>query len=140
VSLDIEAELPVVRVDEPAVSEVVYTLIDNAVKYSPPETTIEIAARRCGENHVEMSIKDQGVGIPSHLQQSVFDKFFRATRDGDVSTRQPLGTGMGLAIAKGIIEAHNGRIWIESGSDTKGTRVLFTLPIGDEDLQTENPT
>jgi two-component system sensor histidine kinase KdpD len=140
VSLDVEAELPVVRVDEQAVSEVVYTLIDNAVKYSPPETTIEIAARRSGKNHVEMSVRDQGVGIPSHLQQRVFDKFFRATRDGDVSTRQPSGTGMGLAIAKGIIEAHNGRIWIESGNANKGTSVLFTLPIGDQDLQTEIST
>jgi signal transduction histidine kinase len=64
----------------------------------------------------------------------VFDKFFRATRDGDVRTRQPSGTGMGLAIAKGIVEAHYGKIWIEPGRDGKGTRVLFTLPIGDDDL------
>lgn len=133
VRLDIEAELPVVRVDEGAVSEVVYTLIDNAVKYSPPETTIEIAAKRSGDGQVQMSVEDHGAGIPPHLRQRVFDKFFRATRDGDVSTQQPSGTGMGLAIAKGIVEAHSGRIWIESGADGKGTRVLFTLPIGDED-------
>ncbi len=133
VRLDIEAELPVVRVDEQAVSEVVYTLIDNAAKYSPPETTIEIVARRSGASHVEMSVADQGAGIPAHLRQRVFEKFFRATRDGDVSTTQPSGTGMGLAIAKGIIEAHNGRIWIESGAGGSGTRVLFTVPIGDGD-------
>lgn len=133
VKLAIESELPVVRVDEQAVSEVVYTLIDNAVKYSPSETTIKIAAKRSGENHVEMSLEDQGAGVPPDLRQRVFDKFFRATRDGDISSHQPSGTGMGLAIAKGIIEAHSGRIWIESGADGKGTRVLFTLPIGDED-------
>lgn len=133
VKLDIEAELPVLRVDEQAVSEVVYTLVDNAVKYSPTELPIEIAAKRRGDSQVEMSVEDQGAGIPSPLRQRVFDKFFRATRDGDVSTQQPSGTGMGLAIAKGIVEAHNGRIWIESGAGGKGTRVLFTLPIGDED-------
>lgn len=135
VSLDIEAELPTVRVDERAVSEVVYTLVDNAIKFAPPDTVIEIAAKRSGDSHVEMSVEDQGAGIPAHLRQRVFDKFFRATRDGDISTQQPSGTGMGLAIARGIIEAHNGRIWIESGANNKGTRVLFTLPIGDEDLQ-----
>jgi len=133
VRLDIEAELPVLRVDEQAVSEVVYTLVDNAVKYSPTELPIEIAAKRRGDSQVEMSVEDQGAGIPFPLRQRVFDKFFRATRDGDVSIQQPSGTGMGLAIAKGIVEAHNGRIWIESGAGGKGTRVLFTLPIGDED-------
>jgi len=61
----------------------------------------------------------------------VFDKFFRATRDGDVSTQQPSGTGMGLAIAKGIVEAHAGKIWIESPANGHGTRVVFTLPVGD---------
>ncbi|HEX4899266.1 MAG TPA: DUF4118 domain-containing protein, partial [Pyrinomonadaceae bacterium] len=89
VTLDIEAELPVVRVDEQAVSEVVYTLIDNAVKYSPPEMPIEIAAKRSGEGYVEMFVEDRGTGIPPHLRQRVFDKFFRATRDGNVSTNQP---------------------------------------------------
>jgi two-component system sensor histidine kinase KdpD len=140
VRIDIEAELPVVRVDERAVSEVVYTLVDNAIKYAPPDTTIEIAAKRSGEGYVEMFVEDRGTGIPSHLRQRVFDKFFRATRDGDVSTNQPSGTGMGLAIAKGIIEAHNGKIWIESGAGGIGTRVIFTLPIGDEDEPNETAT
>ena len=138
IQLDIEAELPVVRVDEPAVSEVVYTLVDNAVKYSPPETAVQITAKRSGDGRIQISVEDQGAGIPSPLRQRVFDKFFRATRDGGVSTQQPSGTGMGLAIAKGIVDAHNGRIWIESGAEDKGTRVLFTLPIGDEDPEPNN--
>jgi len=128
----IEAELPVVRVDESAVSEVVYTLVDNAVKYSHAGTTIRINAR-LDEASVEMSVEDEGKGIAPDLRERVFDKFFRATRDGDISTSQPPGTGMGLAIAKGIVEAHNGTIWIESGERGKGTRVVFTLPIGDEE-------
>ncbi|HEV7683182.1 MAG TPA: DUF4118 domain-containing protein [Pyrinomonadaceae bacterium] len=134
VILNVEAELPVVRVDERAVSEVVYTLVDNATKYSPPGTSINISARRSAEGTVTMAIEDQGEGIATNLRERVFDKFFRATRDGDISTQQPSGTGMGLAIAKGIIEAHGGRIWIEAAAGGRGTRVAFTLPIGDEEF------
>jgi len=138
VEVDVEQELPGVRVDERAVSEVVYTLIDNAAKYSPKGSTIRITARRAGEELIQMAVADEGLGIPVDLRERVFDKFFRATRDGDVRTRQPTGTGMGLAIAKGIVEAHEGRIWIDSGSNGKGTRVVFTLPIGDEEESTDS--
>jgi len=138
VELDVEKELPGVRVDERAVSEVVYTLVDNAAKYSPKGSTIRITARRSGDELIEMSVEDNGPGIPVDLRERVFDKFFRATRDGDVRNRQPTGTGMGLAIAKGIVEAHDGEIWIESGRDGKGTRVLFTLPIGDDEVIEEH--
>ena len=127
-------ELPVVRVDERAVSEVIYTLIDNAAKYSPKGSSIRINARRAGDELIQVEVEDDGCGIPPELRQRVFDKFFRAIRDGDITTQQPSGTGMGLAIAKGIIEAHQGNIWIESGTDGKGTRVVFTLPIGDEEI------
>jgi two-component system sensor histidine kinase KdpD len=134
VDLEVEQELPGVRVDERAVSEVVYTLIDNAAKYSPQGSTIRITVRRSGDELIEMGVEDEGPGIPVDLRERVFDKFFRATRDGDVRNRQPTGTGMGLAIAKGIVEAHDGKIWIESGRNGKGTRVLFTLPIGDDEV------
>ena len=134
VELEVEEELPGVRVDERAVSEVVYTLVDNAAKYSAKGSTIRITARRAGDELIEMGVADEGPGIPSDLRERVFDKFFRATRDGDVTTHKPTGTGMGLAIAKGIVEAHEGRIWIESRAGGRGTRVLFTLPIGDEDV------
>jgi two-component system sensor histidine kinase KdpD len=137
VELEVEKELPGVRVDERAVSEVVYTLVDNAAKYSPKGSTIHITARRSGDELIEMGVEDDGPGIPFDLREQVFDKFFRATRDGDVRTQQPTGTGMGLAIAKGIVEAHDGKIWIDSGRDGKGTRVLFTLPIGDDEVSKE---
>ena len=133
VELEVEKELPGVRVDERAVSEVVYTLIENAAKYSPKGSTIRITARRAGDELIEMGVEDEGPGIPVDLRERVFDKFFRATRDGDVRSR-PTGTGMGLAIAKGLVEAHEGNIWIESGRNGKGTRVLFTLPTGDDDV------
>ena len=138
VELEVEKELPGVRVDERAVSEVVYTLIDNAAKYSRAGSTIRITARRSGDGILEMGVEDEGPGIPADLRERVFDKFFRATRDGDIRKSQPKGTGMGLAIARGIVEAHYGKIWIEPGHDGKGTRVLFTLPIGDDDVIEES--
>lgn len=138
VQVEIENELPVLRVDERAVSEVLYTLIDNATKYSPPNTGIIISARRNGEGTIRMTVEDRGDGVPVDLRERVFDKFFRAIRDGHISRRQPSGSGMGLAIAKGIVEAHQGKIWIESGSSGKGTRVVFTLPIGDEEIELSN--
>ena len=130
VQINSETELPVVRVDANAVSEVVYTLVDNAAKYSPPGSTIRIDARRGQDGMVVMAVEDEGSGIPLEMRERVFDKFFRATRNGDVSTS---GTGMGLAIAKGIVEAHEGKIWIENARNGKGTRVVCTLPIGDEE-------
>jgi two-component system sensor histidine kinase KdpD len=133
IKTDIEAGLPVARVDARAVSEVIYTLVDNAAKYSPTGTTIRVEAARAGEDALQIAVEDEGRGIPVELRERVFDKFFRATRDGDVSTREPSGTGMGLAIARGIVEAHGGRIRVEDGGAGKGTRVAFTLPIGDDE-------
>lgn len=132
IELEIKSELPVVKVDERAVSEVMYTLIENAAKYSPAGSRIRIAAEHADEGLIKMAVDDEGPGIPADLRERVFDKFFRATRNGDISTHDPPGTGMGLAIARGIVEAHEGRIWIEATPTGKGTRVVFTLPIGDE--------
>ena len=124
-------ELPSVRVDERAVAEVIYVLLENAAKYSPPGGIIRLAAQPGQQGMVQLTIEDQGPGIPIELRERVFDKFFRAMRDGDLSGHTP-GTGMGLAIAKGIVEAHGGRIWIENvKNDSTGTRVVVLLPTGD---------
>jgi two-component system sensor histidine kinase KdpD len=133
IELNIEKDLPVVRVDERAVSEVVYTLIDNAAKYSPNGSRIIISANQLQHDQIRMEVENEGETIPTALRERVFERFFRATRDGDISTHQPSGTGMGLAIAKGLVEAHGGKIWIESGTNGTGTKVAFTLPIGDEE-------
>lgn len=133
VETEIEKDLPLVRVDNRAVSEVVYSLIDNAAKYSPVHGTIRIIANRPDNATVQIAVEDEGKGIPAELRGRVFDKFFRAMRDGDVTTHEPSGTGMGLAIAKGIVDAHGGQIWIDEGRAGKGTRISFTLPIGDDE-------
>lgn len=132
VRVEMENEIPVVQVDPRAVAEVLFTLVDNAAKYSPEETTILVTAERAGDASIRIAVEDGGRGVPAALRERVFDKFFRATRDGDAGDgRQPKGTGMGLAVAKGIVEAHGGRIWLEEGRNATGTRVVFTLPVGD---------
>ena len=131
--VSLEDELPVVRVDARAVAEVVYTLVDNAVKYSPKGTTVRVAARRGAGDTVLLAVEDEGQGIPAHLRERVFDKFFRAMRDGDARTLRPAGTGMGLSIAQGIVEAHGGRIKVEDGAGLRGCRVVVVLPIGEQD-------
>ncbi|HEY0386413.1 MAG TPA: ATP-binding protein [Pyrinomonadaceae bacterium] len=133
IEVKIDDELPTVRVDDRAVAEVVYTLVDNAAKYSSPGTSIKVAANSMDNHMVRLSVEDEGSGIPAELRERVFDKFFRAMRDGDFGTHGPQGNGMGLAIAKGIVEAHGGRIWIESAPGPHGSRIVVTLPVGDND-------
>ncbi len=132
-AFDIEHELPVARVDAALIAEVLYSLIDNATKYSPSGTPIKVVAERAPKEMIQFAIEDEGRGIPTGLRERVFDKFFRATDEGAASLGRPKGLGMGLAIARGIVEAHGGRIWIESGEKKNGTRVNFTVPIGDEE-------
>jgi K+-sensing histidine kinase KdpD len=127
-----EEELPVVRVDARAVTEVVYTLIDNASKYAPSETTIVVKAHRAHDEIVEIAVEDEGPGIPLHLHEKVFERFFRATDNG-TDGQNRFGFGMGLAIARGIVEAHGGNIWVEDGPEGHGTRVVFTVPVSDDE-------
>lgn len=133
IHVTLDEGLPTVRVDDRTVAEVVYTLVDNAAKYSPKSTQINVRAKSTDERMIQLSVEDEGPGIPLELRERVFDKFFRAMRDGDTGTHQPSGSGMGLAIAKGIVEAHGGRIQIEDNPAGRGSRFVVTLPVGDED-------
>jgi two-component system sensor histidine kinase KdpD len=138
IMVEIGDELPAVQVDPRAVAEVVFTLIDNAVKYSPAGTRILVSAQPTADEMIQIAVEDQGQTIPHDIRERVFDKFFRATRDGDAGDSiQPKGTGMGLPVAKGIVEAHGGRIWIEDKQEGAGTRVVFNLPIGDTETLPE---
>jgi K+-sensing histidine kinase KdpD len=123
--------LPQLRVDARAVAEAVYTLLDNAAKYSPAGSRIRVCAKLADEETMKFTVEDEGQGIEAELRERVFDKFFRAMRDGDSSAKgQPSGNGMGLAIARGIVEAHGGRIWIEGAAGQRGCLVALTLPVG----------
>jgi K+-sensing histidine kinase KdpD len=133
-SIKIEKELPIVRVDARAVAEVIYTLLDNATKYSPPESAISIQAQRADGEVIKISVADEGPGIPVDSRERVFDKFFRDSAQEAEGHAE--GIGIGLSIAKGIVEAHDGRIWIEDGDRGCGTRVSFTVPVGDDEPAT----
>ena len=130
--IDVASELPLVRVDPRGIAEFVYLLVDNAAKYSPEGTRITVSARRADDDSIAIEVQDEGKGIPVELREKVFDKFFRATPDVARALDRPSGMGMGLAIARGIIESQRGRIWIENGAGGRGTRIIFTIPIGDE--------
>jgi two-component system sensor histidine kinase KdpD len=131
----VEKDLPVIRVDARAVAEVIYTLIDNATKYSPEGTCITIKANRGAGETVRISVEDQGRGIAAHLRQRVFEKFVHVG-GAPIGSGRAEGVGMGLSIAKGIVEAHGGRIRIDDGAGGKGTRVSFTMPVGDDESET----
>jgi K+-sensing histidine kinase KdpD len=128
-------ELPVVRVDARAVTEVIYALLDNASKYAAQGTLITIEAHRAADDLVEISVEDDGPGIPTKLRDRAFEKFYRVGGNGAASRSG--GIGMGLAIAKGIVEAHGGHIWIEDAKSARGTRIVFTVPVGDDDDASE---
>jgi two-component system sensor histidine kinase KdpD len=123
--LNLEKELPFVRVDARAIAEVLFNIVENAVKYSEPKTTITIEAASHGSS-VLISVTDQGRGVPADMRRTVFEKFVRL--DGKHSG----GLGLGLAIARGIIEAQNGSVEIKSGENDRGTKVVLTLPIGEQ--------
>ena len=128
----IEEALPLVKVDEPAIAEVIYTLVDNAAKYSPPQTPIRVTASPTDDSTILVSVEDQGPGIREDMRERVFEKFFRAIRDGDIGDRKSAGTGMGLAIAHGIVSAHGGRLWIEDAGGPRGAKFVVALPTGND--------
>lgn len=126
---DIEPGLPLLSVNPRAIVEAVYNLLNNASRYSPPRTTIHIGASR-SEAGVRFSVEDEGPGIPEERRELVFERFYR-------SDRSEKGLGLGLAIVRGIIEGHGGRIWIESGKT--GARFVFDLPASVNERQEKNP-
>lgn len=139
IEVELEGELPSARVDATLLAEVLYSLIDNAAKYSPKGSDIKITASHIDTGGmIQITVEDEGAGIPSELRERVFDKFFRATDDGALSLKRPKGLGMGLAIARGIIEAHGGSIRIESGENDQGSCVKMLIPIGDEQTKETN--
>lgn len=121
VRVDVADDVPLVPMDFSLMVQVLVNLIDNALKYSARETPIEIRARAQAAQ-VQVQVMDRGVGIPSEDLPRVFDKFYRVQQPDMVS-----GTGMGLAICKGIVEAHGGRMTAENRLGG-GALLTFTLP------------
>jgi len=123
VEVRLQDDLPPADVDFDFVQQVLKLLLDNGVKYSPEGSPLTVSAR-AGEDRIVISVADRGSGIPEAEQLRIFDKFFRAREH---RFRVP-GTGMGLAIAKGIVEAHGGKIWVTS-EPGQGSVFSFSLPV-----------
>ena len=121
--VDLPAELPRVLIDPRRIRQVLHNLIGNAIKYSKGGQ-ISVACEVEGD-HVVVSVSDQGDGIPAQFLDKVFERFFQI--DG-ASTRRVGGSGLGLAISRGIVEAHGGKIWVESAVG-QGSTFRFTLPL-----------
>ena len=129
-TIAIEPDLPCVLVDAGSIAEVVYTLLDNAAKYSPALARIRVTARRAEGETIEIAVEDEGEGIAPDMRERVFEKFVRA-RVEDIHTTAS-GLGLGLAIARGIVESQGGRIWIDNGTDGFKTKFVFQIPIGED--------
>jgi signal transduction histidine kinase len=124
-TLDVELPskpLPV-RGDPNRLAQVVGNLLSNAIKYSPEGGTVKVVGER-DNNLVRVSVKDEGLGIPDELQEEVFGKFFR----GDAAASGIAGSGLGLTIARSVVEAHGGRIDVKSASG-EGSVFWLELPI-----------
>jgi two-component system sensor histidine kinase KdpD len=123
VTVNVAAELPLVDADPEFAAQVVKQLVENALKYSPSGSPVVVSAER-RDARIVIGVADRGPGIEENERARIFDKFFRGRRHR-FDTK---GTGMGLAIAKGIVEAHGGRIWVES-EPGQGSVFYFALPV-----------
>ena len=123
--VDLPPDFPLVSFDFALMVHVLVNVLDNAIKYSPQDSLIEVRASLT-PGHFVLNVSDRGIGIPPGELDRVFDKFSRRTRESNDATSG--GAGLGLVIAKGIVEAHGGRIWAE-GREGGGTIVTVSLPL-----------
>jgi two-component system, OmpR family, sensor histidine kinase KdpD len=126
--IDIPPALPLVEADFTLIEQVMINLLENGAKYSPPGSEISVSARY-HDNTLLFTVADSAPAIPKTEQNRVFDKFYRLH-----STKHISGTGLGLSICKGIVEAHGGRIWVDS-SHEYGNRFTFSLPVSEQPLE-----
>jgi two-component system sensor histidine kinase KdpD len=130
VRVSIPASLPMLKLDPVLLEQVLFNLLDNAAKYTPPESTIEVNATRAGDL-VRVDIADEGDGIPVEDLDRIFDKFYRV----QAIDRKRAGTGLGLAICRGFGEAMGGTVLASNRADRRGALLTITLPIPAEQPQ-----
>src|SRR5437762_12848411 len=137
VAVELDPDLPPVSVDSPSVAEAIYIVADNASNYAPTGTTIEVRAARADGEHVRLTVTDEGPGIPADMRSRVFEKFFRIPGREPVDSRRG-GAGLGLPIARRLVEAQAGQIWIESAAGAPtGTTVVVALPAAMDPVEPE---
>lgn len=123
-----EQTLPQVKVDVEKMRLVISNLIENAIKYTPAGGNIVITIAQEGPANIKVSVRDTGMGILKEQQERIFTKYFRGSNAVRTDTD---GTGLGLFIAKNVVETHGGKIWFES-QENKGTTFFFTLPVASQ--------
>jgi histidine kinase len=123
--VDIPPNLPSIRADESRIGQVLLNLLGNALQYTSPQGIVRISAAQ-QEHEVVVSIRDTGVGIPLEHISHIFTRFYRVDKS---RSRAGGGSGIGLTIAKHIIQAHDGHIWAESPGTGKGSTFSFSLPV-----------
>jgi K+-sensing histidine kinase KdpD len=128
VSLHLPTDLPPVELDYLQVDQVLTNLIENAVRYTPPESPIDVSAELSGDD-ILIKVADRGPGIPEGDYERIFDKFYRVLNTKDSHPTSPPGSGLGLAVCKGLVEAHKGKIWAEP---RPGGGIIFfvVFPVG----------
>ncbi len=124
VSVELAEKLTPVNIDSRRISQVMLNLLDNAITHTPKGGTITIAARQ-SDDWTEISVKDTGEGIPADDLPNIFERFYRVDKS---RARATGGVGLGLAIAKSLVEAHKGKITVES-EPGKGSCFSFTIPV-----------
>lgn len=126
IALTVPEDPLIIQVDVDRLSQVLLNLVSNAIKYSPEHSAIEVeVSMKQEEQHICISVRDHGHGIPKDQQEHIFDTFYR-TPDAQSSAKR--GLGLGLAITKDIVERHNGRIWVDS-EQGKGSTFTVELPL-----------
>ena len=126
ISFRVEPTPLTIYADNDLILQVLTELVTNAIKFSPPQTIVKLAAVASGPDEVCVSVEDQGRGISREKMDIIFERF----QQGDASDSRALGgTGLGLAICRRVVQQHGGRIWVESEVG-KGSKFLFTLPAG----------
>ena len=126
---DVPRNLPPLWADETYLEEILRNLVRNADKYSPPGQPIHIAAR-AADNHIELSVTDHGPGIPADMQERIFEQFYRGQRGENA----PPGWGLGLHIARRLVEAQNGTITLRSpahGNGAPGATFIVSVPVAE---------
>ena len=118
-------DLPPLMADEDRLTQVLTNLLGNALQYTPSGGLVEISAEQKG-HEIQLTVSDTGMGIPVEHLSHVFDRFYRVDKS---RSRAGGGSGIGLTIAKHLVEAHGGRIWVESEGTGKGSKFKFCLPL-----------
>jgi signal transduction histidine kinase len=123
--VDIPPDLPLITVDEDRIGQVLLNLLGNALQYTPASGKVTVSAAHEG-NELIVQVRDTGIGIAREHLPQIFNRFYRVDKS---RSRVSGGSGIGLTIAKHLVEAHGGRIWAESPGSGKGSTFTFTLPI-----------